>query len=100
MAFKKINVKRIVDEKIKNDNEFERQYKKVEKEYKLIEQVIIARKNKGMTQKDLADKIGVKQQVISRFENEKHAPTLDNFINILDGLDLELNIRKRTEKRL
>ncbi len=90
MAFKKNNAEQIVNEKIKNDSEFKKQYKQVEKEYNLIEQVIIARKNQGMTQKELANKIGVKQQVISRFENEKNAPTLDSFVNILDGLDLEI----------
>ncbi|WP_283409310.1 helix-turn-helix transcriptional regulator [Anoxynatronum buryatiense] len=48
-----------------------------------------------MTQKELARKIGVSQQVISRFENEKHVPKLDNFLKILNGLDLEISIRKK-----
>lgn len=42
----------------------------------------------GLTQQKLADKIGVKQQIISRFEREKHVPNLSNFIKILEGLDL------------
>ncbi|WP_165608369.1 helix-turn-helix domain-containing protein [Desulfoscipio geothermicus] len=51
----------------------------------------------GLTQENLAKKIGVKQQVISRFEQEKHTPTLDNFIRILDGIGLELVLQKKRE---
>ena len=70
------------------------------KEYSLIEQAIIARKKQGLTQKELADKIGVKQQVISRFENEKKVPTLDNFVNILEGLDLDLVIKNKDKTKI
>ena len=100
MTFKKINVEKIINEKVNNDNKFEKQYKIVEKEYSLIEQVIMARKEQGLTQKELADKIGVKQQVISRFENEKNVPTLDNFVNILEGLDLDLVIKNKNKTKI
>lgn len=100
MTFKKINVKKIINEKANNDNKFKKQYKIVEKEYSLIEQVIMARKEQGLTQKELADKIGVKQQVISRFENEKNVPTLDNFVNILEGLDLDLVIKNKNKTKM
>lgn len=100
MTFKKINVEKIINEKVKNDNKFKNQYKIVEKEHSLIEQVIIARKKQGLTQKELADKIGVKQQVISRFENEKNVPTLDNFVNILEGLDLDLVIKNKDKTKI
>lgn len=100
MTFEKINVEKIINEKVNNDNKFENQYKIVEKEYSLIEQVIMARKKQGLTQKELADKIGVKQQVISRFENEKNVPTLDNFVNILEGLDLVLVIKNKDKTKI
>ncbi len=41
--------------------------------------------------------VGVKQQVISRFEREKHIPTLDNFLKILDGVGLELKLEKKQD---
>jgi DNA-binding XRE family transcriptional regulator len=95
MPFKKIDAKKLVEEKINQDIEFEKNYNLIKEQYTLIQQVTKIRKEMGLTQKDLADKIGVKQQVISRLENEKHVPTLDNFIKILEGLDLELTIKKR-----
>lgn len=98
MPFNKINAKSVVKKKVKQDPEFAKAYEEVKKEYQIIQQVIRARKDKNLTQKALADRVGVKQQEISRLENEKHTPTLSHLIKILDGLDLELKIEeKKTE---
>lgn len=97
MPFKKIDVKKTVNEKIGADKEFAKAYEEIKREYSLIEQISNTRKEKGLTQQQLADKVGVSQQVISRFENEKHAPTLDSFLKILDGLDLEITIDKKED---
>ena len=95
MPFKQIDAKNVIKEKIQQDPGFEKEYHKIKEEYLLIDQVKKARQAIGMTQKELARKVGVSQQVISRFENEKHIPKLDNFLKILNGLDLELSIRKK-----
>ncbi len=91
MAFNKIDVKSIVKEERK-DKEFDLEYRKIKQEYKLIEKLVETRKEKNMTQKELAEITGVSQQAISRLELEKHIPKMDTFIKILDGLDLELTI--------
>ena len=66
--------------------------KKIKQEYSLIEKLVEARKAKNITQKELADLVGISQQAISRLELEKHIPKMDTLIRILDGLDLELTI--------
>ena len=91
MAFKRIDIKSVVEEE-RIDKEFDSEYKKIKQEYKLIEKLVEARKSKDITQKELADLVGVSQQAISRLELEKHIPKMDTFIKILDGLDLELTI--------
>lgn len=91
MAFKRIDIKSIVEEE-RIDKEFDSEYKKIKQEYKLIEKLVEARKAKDITQKELAELVGVSQQAISRLELEKHIPKMDTFIKILDGLDLELTI--------
>ena len=91
MVFKSVDIKSIVEEERK-DKEFDSEYKKIRQEYKLIEKLVETRKIKGMTQKELAELVGVSQQAISRLELEKHIPKMDTFIKILDGLDLELTI--------
>ena len=95
MPFKEISVSEVVKDKRKNE-EFNAQYMEVEKEYKLIKAVVEMRKEKGITQKGLAEIVGISQQEISRFENEKHIPKLSNFIRILDALDLEIKLEKKS----
>lgn len=97
MPFKKLNVQEIIDDKIQTDDKFETAYSEVEREYQLIREVVKARKEQGLTQQELAEMVGVKQQVISRFEREKHIPTLDNFLRILNGVGLELKLEKKQE---
>lgn len=92
MPFKKIDVRKIVDEKKQSDLLFAEAYDEVKQEYELIREIVRVRKAKNLTQRELAEKVGVKQQVISRLEREKHIPTISGFIKILNGLDLELNV--------
>jgi len=95
MPFKEIIVSEVVKGKRK-DIAFNEQYIEVEKEYELIKAVVEMRREKGITQKRLADIVGVSQQEISRFEKEKHIPKLTNFIRILDALDLEIKLEKKS----
>lgn len=97
MPFEKLDVKTLIKEKIKQDSKFKETYKEVEREYELIKEVVKARKELGLTQQELADIIGVKQQVVSRFEQEKHIPTLGRFLRILDGVGLELKLEKKAK---
>ena len=94
MSFNKINIKSAVQEQRK-DKEFDLEYNKIKQEYKLIDTFVEIRKERNITQKELAEIAGVSQQAISRLELEKHIPKMDTFMKILDGLDLELVIRER-----
>lgn len=94
MPFKKINAQEIVNKKRK-DKDFNNHYLEVEKEYELIRQVVAARKSQGLTQKKLADIVGVSQQEISRLECEKHIPNLSSFIKILEAVGLEIKLEKK-----
>lgn len=94
MPFKEIKAHETVKEKRKN-KEFNSNYLEVEKEYELIKKVVEARKEKGISQKTLAEMVGISQQEISRFENEKHIPKLTSFIRILEALDLEIKLESK-----
>jgi len=94
MPFKKIDAKELIESKRK-DNDFDEIYKDVKKEYELIRQVVEARKKLGITQKSLADIVGVSQQEISRFENEKHIPKLSSFLRIIDAVGLEIRLESK-----
>lgn len=57
------------------------------------------RKQKGLSQTELAKKIGVRQGTISDLEKKDKIPTLKTFFSILAALDFEVKIsaRERSE---
>jgi len=78
---------------LKNE-EVKNELKMNEAEYKIIEEIITARKEKNLTQKDLAALIGTKQSNISRLESGNYNPSLDllNRIALAVGKELEVRI--------
>lgn len=58
-----------------------------EKEY-IAEIIQKARKQKGLKQSQLAEKIGISEKHLSKIETGKNYPALDNFLKMLEILDL------------
>lgn len=77
------------------DPELYKEYKALEPEYEIIRQVISAREEKNLTQKQLADKIGITQSNISRLESGNYNPSLEFLQKIASGLGKELHIEFR-----
>ena len=77
------------------DAELYREYKALEPEYEVIKQVMKARTERNLTQKELAEKIGIKQSNISRFESGNYNPSLEFLKKIASGLGKELHIELR-----
>ena len=57
--------------------------------------MISLRKAKKVTQSELAQMTGSKQQVISRIEKKENSPSLRSYCNMLSALGYELQIVKR-----
>ena len=77
---------------LKND-EVQKELKKNEAEYKIIEEIILARKEKNLSQKDLAELIGTRQSNISRLERGNYNPSLDFLKKIAHAMGKELEVR-------
>jgi len=77
---------------LKNE-EVQKELKMNEAEYKIIEEIIMARKEKNLTQKDLAELIGTKQSNISRFESGNYNPSLEFLNKIAQAVGKELEVR-------
>jgi len=77
------------------DPELYREYKALEPEYEIIKQVIKARSEQRLTQKELAERIGIKQSNISRFESGEYNPSLDFLKKLASGLGKEIHIEFR-----
>lgn len=65
------------------------------REEELINEFIKLRKSLNVSQKELAELIGSKQQAISRVEKKEHCPSLKLFCSMVNVLGYELKIVKR-----
>ena len=70
-------------ESLSNEEKILLEAKEIEREF--IIKLINVRKEKGITQKELAKKTGLTQQVISTIEQCGRRPTLTNLIRYLIG---------------
>ena len=59
---------------------------------KIVMQFIYLRQNKGYTQQEIADKMGVMRQQITRFENMSNSPTIFFLVKYANALDTELDV--------
>lgn len=78
---------------INKDPEVLEELKNLELEYQIKNQIITLRKEKKLTQKELAELIGDKQSNISRLESGNYNPTLAKLKKIADCLNQRLDIR-------
>ncbi len=70
-----------------------KEYERLQPEYAVISAMVEARIKKGLTQKELADKIGTKQSVISRLEAGRGNPSIAFLKKFADALDTSLQIK-------
>ena len=95
MPFKQININEQITKKLKNDAEFETLWNESRNEYKLLAELVKIRKEANLSQTELAEKSGNKQQVISRIENKENSPTLKTLCSILDVLGYEIKFEPK-----
>ena len=75
------------------DPAFKAEFDRQQPEFAVINAIIEARRNKGITQKILADKIGTKQSVISRLESGRANPSVAFLKKLAQALNSHLEIR-------
>ncbi len=74
------------------DEAFKREYDKLTPRYTMISELIAARIKKGVTQKQLAQKIGTTQSSIARLEGGNVNPSLDFLERIAEVLGYKLTV--------
>lgn len=78
--------------KLLKDKEIREAYEKLGPEFALVEMIIKKRIEKGLSQKELARKIGTKQSAISRLESGTYNPSLSFLQKVSEALDAKLKI--------
>lgn len=74
------------------DKEVQRAYDALKPEFELLSAIIKKRMKKGLTQAELARKIGTRQSAISRLESGAYNPSLSFLQKIANAMDARLKI--------
>jgi transcriptional regulator with XRE-family HTH domain len=75
------------------DKNFEKKYLRTSALYRLAGEMLLLRKQRGLTQKELAEKVGTTQAVISRLESASVKPSLETILKIAEALDAAVDVR-------
>ena len=70
--------------------EIKKAYDELGPEFSVIEELIAQRLKQGISQGELAEKIGTRQSAISRFESGSYNPTVQFLYKIADALNVNL----------
>lgn len=74
------------------DPEFRSEYEALEPEFAIMRAMVNARKNTGMTQKQLAEKTGINQADISKLEHGSGNPSLRTLQRLAAGMGMRLKL--------
>ena len=86
------NFEEFLKEELENDAELRKEYEELEIEYQLKKALIAIRKDKNITQKELAAITGIHQSDISKIENGNANPSLRTLRKLASGLGMTLKI--------
>ena len=74
------------------DKAIKKAYDELGPEFILVQKIIQKRLKLGLTQAELARRIGTKQTAISRLERGTYNPTIKFLIKVAEGLDAKIKI--------
>lgn len=83
--------KKFLNEQLQDEN-FKKEYDALRPEMAIIQAMIDARKDSGMTQKELSEKTGINQSDISKLENGTANPSLKTLRRLADGMGMVLKL--------
>lgn len=74
------------------DKDLKKEYDALEPEFTIIKAMIDARKDSGMTQRELSEKTGINQADISKLENGTANPSLRTLQRLAEGMGMVLKL--------
>lgn len=85
------NFRDYLNEQMQNP-EFKKEYDALEPEYAIKQAMIDARKESGLTQKELSEKTGIAQGDISKLENGSANPSIRTLQRLAAGMGMKVEI--------
>jgi transcriptional regulator with XRE-family HTH domain len=81
----------------KRDQVFKKKYDELEEEFLLFDELLKARQTAGLTQAEVAKKMGTKTPAVARLEagggNKKHSPSITTLRKYAKAVDCHLEIK-------
>lgn len=74
------------------DEEFRKEYEALQPERAVIQAIIDARQNSGLTQKELSERTGIAQGDISKLENGNANPSIRTLQRLAEGMGMMLKV--------
>ena len=74
------------------DPEFRKEYEALQPEHAIIQAIIDARQQSGMTQKELAEKTGIAQGDISKLERGNSNPSIRTLQRLAAGMGMTIKL--------
>lgn len=81
-----------LNEQLKNP-EFKKEYDDLESEFSIIQAIIDARKEAGISQKELSERTGIAQSDISKLENGNANPSLKTLRRLANGMGMQMTLQ-------
>jgi transcriptional regulator with XRE-family HTH domain len=81
-----------VAEESGRDDEFRRDWERLSLARAVAAKVIVYRSEHGLSQRDLAKRLGMTQPQVARLENGEHEPAQSTLMRLASGLGMEFNI--------
>ena len=83
--------RKYLDEQLK-DPAFKAEWDALQPEFSIMQAMIDARRQSGLTQKQLAERTGIAQGDISKLENGSANPSVRTLLRLADGMGMRLKI--------
>lgn len=85
------DMQKYLEEQLKNP-EFKKEYDALEPEFAVIRAILDARREKGITQKELSERTGIAQGDISKLENGSANPSVKTLKRVAAALGKKVKI--------
>lgn len=80
-------------ERLLSDPEVRAEYERLGPIFAVVDEMIEARRAAGLTQTQIAARMGTSQSVVARVENARHMPTFDMIARYAEAIGRRLDIR-------
>ena len=85
------NYEKYFAEQMQNE-EFRKEYEALEPEFAIIQAIIDARQETGLTQRELSERTGIAQSDISKLENGNANPSIRTLKKLAEAMGKQLKI--------